>query len=390
MIVRAILSSLGGRLVLVVLSIGVSLVLGEGVLRIALNPSDFLHATLVQDPILGKRIQPLTTGHDALGFRNRDVPSHAEVVAIGDSNTYGVGVPREGSWPHQLGMLLGDSVYNMGLGGFGPLQYLHLAQVIAKPMKPRAWVVGFYFGNDLMDSYYLAHGIPHWKDWRLSASPSGTTTTEFDEAGMAEPKKRFASLRNWLSRHSLLYSVLRATVFQRMASLEREQMLSQSKPDVQWAWSDPAKANVRTVFTPQVRLAAVDIENAPVREGLQISKRAMAAIQTEADQKGVKLIVVLIPTKERAYCAQLKVSAARLPLSHARLCDAETKTKAEFMQTLDKHGIYTIDTTAALEAKIAQHVQLYSVDSDSHLQTAGYGVVAQLVADAIRVHAPKP
>lgn len=385
----AILGRLGGRLVLVVLSTGVSLLLGEGVLRITLNPTDFLHATLVRDPILGKRIQPLTTGHDALGFRNSNVPSHAEVVAIGDSNTYGVGVPLEGSWPHQLGMLLVDSVYNMGLGGFGPLQYLHLAQVIAKPMTPRVWVVGFYFGNDLMDAYYVAHGTPHWKDWRLSVRSSGTTT-EFDEAGMAEPKKRFASLRNWLSRHSLLYSVLRATVLQRLASLEREQMLSQSTPDVQWAWSDPAKASVRTVFTPKVRLAAVDIENAPVLEGLQISKRAMAAIKSEADLNGVKLIVVLIPTKERAYCAQLMVSAARLPLSHARLCEAETKTKAEFMQTLEKHGIHTIDATAALEAKIAQHVQLYSVDSDSHLQTAGYGVVAQLVADVIRVHASKP
>ena len=109
-----------GRLVplaLVVAATAVAIVLAEAGLRFAVNPVDFMQATLVEDPVLGRRIQPLTTGHDALGFRNREVPQHADIVAIGDSNTYGVSAPREGSWPHQLSGLLGEPVYNMGLGG---------------------------------------------------------------------------------------------------------------------------------------------------------------------------------------------------------------------------------------------------------------------------------
>lgn len=378
-----------GALGLVVVSTGLALLLAEGGLRLAVNPADFLHATLVQDAVLGQRIQPLTTGHDALGFRNRQVPAQANVIAIGDSNTYGVSAPRDGSWPHQLSGLLGESVYNMGLGGFGPLQYLHLAQVTAKPLKPRVWVVGFYFGNDLMDAYYVAHGTPHWKDWRLSVEASGGLSA-LDQASAAMPKKRFEGLRNWLSRHSLLYSVLRATVFQRLAAREREQMVRQSAPDVQWAWSDPARADVRTVFTPQGRLAALDLESASVQEGLQISKRALAAIQSEADEQGVKLLVVLIPTKERAYCAYLKQATTPLPASHARLCDAEARTKAELMRSLDARSVRYVDASGALEENIALHVQLYPPDSDGHLQSAGYGVVAQVVADAVRRYAPNP
>ena len=378
-----------GALGLVVVSTGLALLLAEGGLRLAVNPADFLHATLVHDAVLGQRIQPLTTGHDALGFRNRQVPAQANVIAIGDSNTYGVSAPRDGSWPHQLSGLLGESVYNMGLGGFGPLQYLHLAQVIAKPLKPRVWVVGFYFGNDLMDAYYVAHGTPHWKDWRLSVGASGGLSA-LDQASAAMPKKRFEGLRNWLSRHSLLYSVLRATVFQRLAAREREQLVRQAAPDVQWAWSDPARADVRTVFTPQGRLAAVDVDDAPVREGLQISQRALAAIQSEADKQDVKLIVVLIPTKERAYCAYLKHAATPLPVSHARLCDAEARAKTELVRSLEAGNIRFVDATSALETNIAQHRQLYPADSDGHLQSAGYGVIAQVVADAVLRYAPKP
>lgn len=378
-----------GRLALVVLSIGLSILLAEGTLRLAVNPADFMQATLVQDPILGHRIQPLTTGHDALGFRNVDVPAQAAVVAIGDSFTYGVSAPRDGSWPHHLAGLLGDSVYNMGLGGYGPLQYLHLAQNTSRPLKPRLWVVSFYFGNDLMDAYYVAHGSPHWSAWRLSVRPPGTLT-EFDKAGVVGPTKRFAALRDWLSHHSLLYSVVRATLFQRLALLEREQMVRRSTPDDQWAWADPVKPEVRTVFTPRSRLAAIDLEHASVMEGLQITERAFSAIQTEADKQGVKLLVVLIPTKERAYCAHLKLTAMTPPVSHSRLCDAEAKASAELMRSVVERGIHVVDATPALEAQIARHVQLYPADSDGHLQSTGYGVVATVVAEAIRRHTLLP
>jgi lysophospholipase L1-like esterase len=381
------LSSIGrmlGKLLLVLVSSALAVLLSEGVLRLVLNSSDFMNAKLVSDPLLGHRIEPLTTGHDALGFRNREVPAQVDIVAIGDSFTYGVSAPRDGSWPHQLAGLLGTQVYNMGLGGYGPLQYLHLARDVARPMKPRLWVVAVYFGNDLMDAYYVAHGQPHWKDWRLSVRPSGQLT-EFDRAGMAAaPEKRFAALRDWLSRHSLLYSVLRATVFQRLGAHERSQMARQSSPDVQWAWSDPAQPGVRTTFTPQHRLAAVDMENLSVNEGLQISKQALATIQAEADKQGVKLLVALIPTKERAYCAYLKQVAAPLPPSHAKLCDVESRTKSELTRSLNERKVRYVDVSAALESNIAQHVQVYPTDSDGHLQSTGYGVMARVIADAVK------
>jgi lysophospholipase L1-like esterase len=105
---------------LVIVATTLSVLAGEFLLlRVFLNPAEFLQARLVDDPILGYRIAPYTTGHDALGFRNAHVPERVDVVAVGDSQTYGVSATRENSWPQQLGRLLGQSVYNMALGGYG-------------------------------------------------------------------------------------------------------------------------------------------------------------------------------------------------------------------------------------------------------------------------------
>jgi hypothetical protein len=369
---------------LVLASTVAAVLLAEGVLRLALNPGDFLHASLIEDPVLGQRIAPGSPGHDALGYRNSAVPAQVRVVAVGDSNTYGVSAPREGSWPHQLQNLLGEPVYNMGLGGFGPLQYLHLSQTTARAMKPGVVVVGFYFGNDLLDATYMAHGRSHWQGWRQSASaphPAGVD---------AEPRRRFRGARDWLARNSMLYSVLRATVLQKAAAQERAQQVAQASPDVRWAWANPARPDVRTVFTPQMRLAALDLDRPPVREGLVISQRALAQMDADLRGQGTRLIVLLIPTKERAYCRQLQTSGGALPAALHRLCDAEARVKAELVSFLEAQRIAHVDATPALEARIAEHAVLYPADADGHAVSAGYAVMAKVAAEAIARLAPRP
>lgn len=374
----------------VAVSTALAVLLGELALRVALDPGEFLHASLVDDPVLGHRIEPGTTGHDRFGFRNRSVPEQVGIVAIGDSNTYGVSATRDGSWPHQLGAALGEPVYNMGLGGYGPLQYLELARTRAATLKPRLLVVGLYFGNDLMDAHYVARGREHWKDWRpAGAAPAGELPGS--ESPAEPPRKRFEALRNWLSRHSMLYGVLRATVLPRFAAQEREAAVRRMPPDSQWAWVDPAPgAVVRTVFTPQGRLAAVDPQRPPVREGLDITKQALVALHEEAGRQQVRLLVALIPTKERAYCRYLLRTGADLPPSHRRLCEAESVAKAELLAHLEQQQIARLDVTPALEAAIDRHEQLYPPDADGHAQAAGYGVIARTIAEVVRRDHPRP
>lgn len=366
------------------LMLGLCVAVMEGALRLALNPSDFMQATLVDDPALGLRIAPGTTGHDALGFRNAQAPERARIVAIGDSHTYGVSAPRDGSWPHQLSARLGEPVYNMGLGGFGPLQYLHLARTTARGLEPKVVVVGLYFGNDIVDAYYLAHGRPQWHGWRRSAAPVSDVPAVADE-----PPKRFGALRDWLSRHSMVYSVTRATVSGAMARRAAPAQAGASVvTDQRWAWQDPAAPATRTVFKPAGRLQAVDPARPAVAEGLLITERALTELQAEVSGQGARLLVVTIPTKERAYCAYLKATGAPMPAAHARLCDVESSTRAGLAAVMTRERIEHVDATPALEARIAAHAALYPPDDDGHEVAAGYGVIAGVVADALSRPAP--
>jgi lysophospholipase L1-like esterase len=379
---RSVLVRVLAPAALLLLSTSVAVGLAEGIARLVVNPADFLQATPLEDEILGLRIAPFATGHDALGFRNRETPARADIVAIGDSMTYGVSAPRDESWPAQLGRLTGREVYNMGLGGFGPLQYVHLAREQAPRLKPRLIVVGFYFGNDLMDAYYMAQR-PYWKDWRVSTD-TAPALTAFDEAGQAEPKKRFESLRNWLSRNCVLYSMARETFLRRFAAREQDELSRRAAPDVRLPWRDAAAPAIRTTFTPQVRLAAVDAGIPAVRDGLAISLKAFAELKAELRRQERGLLVVLIPTKELAYCRYLRQTGVALPTSYAGLCDAEIRTKAEVVRFLGAQGIALLDVTPALEAQIVRHMQLYPADSDGHPQGAGYRVIAQAIADVLR------
>lgn len=368
---------------LVLVSLVVSLLFGELLMRFVVNPGDFLIASLIDDPALGQRIEPNTSGHDALGFRNSIVLERANVVAIGDSQTYGVSAPRDGSWPHQLGELLHEPVYNMALGGYGPLQYLYLAKHEAKKLRPRQLLVALYFGNDLIDAYRLAHHSPYWSSWSEGGASVGDRSEEQQSANV-EPKKRFADLRDWLSRHSVLYSMLRVTLFSWLASWEQDQIALQVTPDQQMIWIDPSKESVRTIFTPQTRLTTLDDRHPMVQEGLRITKKVFIALKKDADVQGTKLLILLIPTKERVYCRYLNDCGMSMPNTFVSLCDAEERIKEDLMLFFSNHKIPYVDLTEAMEEQTYQHIQIYPKDSDGHPLAIGYGVIARTVYDAVR------
>lgn len=51
------------------------------------------------------------------GFRDEDWHGNAEILAVGCSNTYGVGVPANGSWPKILQNIIGKDVRNLSRPG---------------------------------------------------------------------------------------------------------------------------------------------------------------------------------------------------------------------------------------------------------------------------------
>jgi len=86
--------------------------------------------------------------YDANGFRNSSVPESCEIVALGDSFTEGSRVSDDQAWPAQLAKLGGLRVYNLGISGYSPAEYLASLKGYGLPLRPALVVCMLYEGND--------------------------------------------------------------------------------------------------------------------------------------------------------------------------------------------------------------------------------------------------
>jgi GDSL-like Lipase/Acylhydrolase family len=362
--------------------------LAELALSLALPRSDFLEADLLDHPILGQMVKPGDNGHDALGFRNPRFPAQADIVAIGDSNTYGVNARSHESWPGHLQSILGRTTYNAALGGFGPLHHLYAARDMTPRFAPKVEVVAMYLGNDLVDAYNLAHEKDYWKAYRIGTRPVGVLTEGervWHEANAKEVNARFMGpVRDWLAMNSMLYSVARHVVLTPAAIAMRQKATTLDDPEMKMPWADPKHPEVKLVFTSKVILGAEDPDVPQIEEGIRISERALGEIVADAKARGVKLVLAFIPTKERAYCGALKQSGAALPASHLRICEVEPATQARLARVAQRSGVPVVDTTPALEAAIERGVKIYPQGVDSHAVSAGYRVMAETIAAVVK------
>src|SRR5215470_14187355 len=155
------------NLIVLMVSVGVGLLICEFASRLFLNASDFLSLEVVGDPILGWVPSPSAmAGFDKWGFRNPKVPESSDIVAVGDSHTYGNTARMRDSWPYVLNRETGRRVYNMGLGGYGPNQYYYLTKNKALQLKPKVIIWGLYMGDDFDNAYSITYGLDYWASQR--------------------------------------------------------------------------------------------------------------------------------------------------------------------------------------------------------------------------------
>jgi lysophospholipase L1-like esterase len=358
--------------------------LAEGLCRLVLNPVDYLAVDPVFDPILRVRLEPHAGGHDDWGFRNRDVPEQADIVTLGDSQTYGVGAPAHHSWPAQLAALTGRRVYNLALGGYSPVQYGELLETHALKLRPAVVVVGFYFGNDLWDAHQIVYSLKHWTSLRRPDLPE-VSQNPFK---LSQPKKFLSQLRAWLARHSVVYRLATSTVL----GLYARQLEFEARDDVGSdivPFQSPVNG-VRTAFTPLARLEAENLDHANVREGLRLSLNRLKQMGELCRKAGVHLLVALIPTKERVYEPWI---AGRTDLGEhealSTLLRNEHEANRQLRQFLEKHGVPYLDLEAPMR-EAAGKGSIYPPDADGHPNVNGYAAIARAVAQTIRPWLDRP
>jgi hypothetical protein len=302
-----------------------SLVAAEGILQVLAASSRSVAAALsvtpvrgfVADRALSWRGNPEYPEHDRLGFRNSSVPSEVQVVALGDSQTYGSNVHPSDTWPHALGdMGLGPS-YNMAFPGWGPLQsFLVLDEALQ--LKPRLIVEALYLGNDLVDSFTFVYNRDRLEQFK---SPDEKTRQAVADANDAEPWDDLPiadqspidrqdedardeppePLEGVLRDHSKLYGLWHAAG--RAYDYYRRHPERPEANDENDPLKDDDSVRFRgayfsTVLTPSYRLPAVEMEDPRIAEGMRITVEALSQMRQRAHANGAEFAILLIPTKE--------------------------------------------------------------------------------------------
>lgn len=353
----------------------ITFLLCEAAARLVLNPADYLSQDLKPDNILGAVLDTHGGGYDEWGFRNSKVPQAVDVVAIGDSHTFGNCAKMHESWPYVLGQQTGKTVYNLALGGYGPNQYFHLFKTKALGLKPRVIICGLYMGDDFENAYNISYGLDHWAYLRkLPARQVDYNTWE-------QPRSEtwHKQFRTWLSRHSVVYKILFHT--SPLARLKGDFQLANAEKLYDSTTTLVVKEkNINEAFLPKSILARIDQTNPAIVEGMRITLELLKEMDAECRKEGIRFIVLVIPTKEMVFSDLLEHNK-NVALSDVidSLIANERSAREKTFQFLSEAGIQNIDSLPFLKQSV--HEQLYArTPRDMHPGKNGYRVIAGAVA----------
>ncbi|MEO8704459.1 MAG: hypothetical protein ABI867_30680 [Kofleriaceae bacterium] len=182
-----------GRLAMVLGGLVVGLIVAELVFR-SRDDGAFPHVNVyIEDAELGVRLAPgesqkiafggnpvTSIRINADGYRGSDLPAPGadEVLVVGDSQVFGLGVEEDETFSAKLAAVLGKPVMNGGVPTYGPSEYRAvIAEQLAK-RHPKTVVLTINLVNDLFEvdrPNRERHVV--WDGWavRKETAPDGTT-----------------------------------------------------------------------------------------------------------------------------------------------------------------------------------------------------------------------
>ncbi len=376
------------KLVLVLMSFTLAIAASEGVLRLLYPKSDIVPAEPEKDPILKHRILPYQSGHDGKGFRNDSAEGRFPVVCLGDSFIYGNNVPRRNAIPQQLSRLLKMPVYNMGMGGYGPVQYYYLIDE-AKKMGAGKIVIAYYMGNDITDASAMSERYDYWKFLREGTGPGAlpifepcTLPYETKDPTYWEPDIVTIQLKSSDSLLWRAHSFLRVnSVFYGMAYEHAMKPAIQALFEKEKHLHQPGAFYSKTidiVFRPSIVLTALDLKNEQVRWGMEVIRRIIA-LTAEKYQNREDFLFVLIPTKESVYYNFFKNKGINIPVEYECQVHYEKIAAHWIEKELASKGFKYKDGLPAMEKEALKGAALYPPTSDDHPNLHGYEIIANQV-----------
>lgn len=340
-------------------------------------PIHAFKANQVDDEILSHRLDPSLAGIDENGFRNAAVTDTVDIVAIGDSHTYGVNAEPEESWPSRLAAMTNLTVYNYGVSGYGILQYEHLIKE-AEKMKPGYVIIGFYPSNDLKVCKLFGR-LDYWRQW---ADEHGYDITFCPDKRKKKKKdkQRFGpgnlDLPEYLMHETAIGSL---TVYVWDLASLRFSPKTESRAVIIKHESNPT-------ITTRKRLEKhgkfMDLAQQEAGLGFQITEDVLIEARNRLDKQDIKLIVLFVPSKESIYLDFLEGSGYPVPDQYFDLVAGERNIVARLTKTLDDNGIEHASAEPYVADAVKQSLKVYAFTGDGHPLKAGYDAYARAVYES--------
>jgi hypothetical protein len=326
----------------------------------------------ISDPHLRYRLPPnLFAEIDSRGFRNKTEKGPFNIVVLGDSHAYGYGVRAENSFPANLSRLTGKSVYNFGMGGYGPAQYAYLVdQAVA--LQPKTLVVSLFMGNDPINACEIANILEYWRGYFEN---HGLITQHCGSSPLPEQKiqkSRLSRIKAWL-KNTRTGSLLNQHVWLPIRNRISLQLHSGQ-------YTDRVVVNdklVKSIFPvwPNYTPAAAD--------GIGITKHFLSVIRSKTEQAGINLVLAILPSKQNIYLDFLTQLQRDLPEEFVGSVVAERAYIKELTGYGLQSGFKVADATSLLAKAASDNTVLYPADDDSHPTSAGYLIYAKSIADKL-------
>ena len=301
---------------------------------------------------------------DTYGFRNRwPWPEQANIVAVGDSLTFGLCVANDQAWPALVQKALDKPLINLGLVGAGPQQYLRLYETFGAKLDPKLVLVGVYAQNDFWDAGLFERwqraGIgDNYMVWRNFGRPLRYTFSLRHPILTAE--RMFRAHAYPVVRSSYLYNLVHA-----MRGGEA-QALAPAK-----AMDFPDGGRMQFFVDDFLSKTSGARSDAPEFKLVVDTFQQLHALVT---RQGARVLMVLLPSKEEVY----------MPLNGESLPDPTLALR----QVFDETGIPYLDLVPAFREHASKGERLF-FEIDTHPNERGYALIGELVTAHLQANSSR-
>lgn len=325
---------------------------------------------------------------DPDGFRNGSAGmARADIATLGDSMTYGYNVRYAENWPSQLGDMTGRSVYNYGIGGYGPLQYLNLFKRAIREKQAKVVVLGLNPAYELNDFCGLLLDNAYWKAWMADRSVDAARCASFQKGGGASDNVVAPENGEGESLAGRVKALIKATA---IGDAIRQDIVT---PYRDWRDRDPGATGVlfkdgrnNTIISERYNaytLSTTDLSRPDKQLGLELTQSIIAEMAAEARANGVTLIIALMPSRQSVVRAYLEHRGVALSSDFLECIRREAQIIDIVGETARAAGVTVVDPRMELVKLMESRRDVYPFRDDGHPLAVGYGVIARSVADLV-------